>query len=121
MDSRLYDSSSCISISAARNKEKTGEIRLCVNFKPTLSSCLKDDKYHLPVIKDLLSGLSGNSVFCRLDLIAFDASSQEVTMVNTHLGLFKHTRLPFGAKTTPAIFKSFMDQILNISALKGYQ
>lgn len=92
---------------------------MCGNFKPTVNPCLHDDKYPIPNVEDLLSTLGGNSYFTSLDLkgaylqLELDEESQELTTINTHLGLFKHTRLPYGIKTAPAQFKAAIDIMLN--------
>ena len=37
--------------------------------------------------------------------------------MNTHRGLFRYERLPFGVKSAPSIFQKFMDQLIN--GIKG--
>ena len=103
--------------------KKSGAIRLCCNYKPTLNKQLEDDIYPMPRIDDIISQLSGNSHFCSLDLsgaylqLALCKESRKLTTINTHLGLYAFKRLPFGVKTAPSIFQSVMDKIL--SSLKG--
>ena len=38
-----------------------------------------------------------------------DEKSQECTVINTHKGLFKYKRLPFGISTAPSIFQRVTD------------
>jgi len=54
--------------------------------------------------------LAGGQKFSKLDLS--QASQQmllhpdwKYTTINTHLGLFQYTRLPFGIASAPAIFQ----------------
>ena len=34
-------------------------------------------------------------------------------MISTHIGFFKYVRLPFGINSAPAIFRNFMDRVLD--------
>lgn len=99
--------------------KRDGSLRLCCNYKNTLNPRIKDNKYPLPLIEDLLNALGGFSCFTSLDLsraylqLPLDEDSSYYTTVNTHLGLFKFKKLPFGIKTAPALFQSIMDKILH--------
>lgn len=44
--------------------------------------------------------------------LAVSEKSQELLTINTHLGLFRFTRLVFGVASAPAIFQAQMDEIL---------
>ena len=37
--------------------------------------------------------------------LSLDAKSKEYTVINTHKGLFRYTRLPYGISSTPGIFQ----------------
>ena len=43
-----------------------------------------------------------------------DEDSKELLTINTHKGLFRYNRLPFGVKTAPFIFQQTMDTMLTI-------
>lgn len=42
-----------------------------------------------------------------------DEESRQYATINTRLGLFRYTRLPFGMAAIPAIFQQTMDSILS--------
>ena len=46
-----------------------------------------------------------------------DQESQEYCTINTHTGLFRFTRMPFGITVEPSIFVRLMDQVMQ--GLKG--
>ncbi|PZC83801.1 hypothetical protein B5X24_HaOG206958 [Helicoverpa armigera] len=48
-------------------KKKTGEQRLCVDFRALNKKTVKD-RFPLPLIEDQVSNLSGNRFFTTLDL-----------------------------------------------------
>lgn len=75
-------------------KKKNDDLRICCNYKNTLNPQLKDNKYPLSIIDDLLSELGGNKYFCLLDLegaytqLLLDEKSRSLTTINTRLGLY---------------------------------
>ena len=72
----------------------------------------------MPKINDLFASLAGGQSFSKLDLasaylqIPLDEASQKVLTINTHKGLYKYKRLPFGVSAGPAIFQRTMETIL---------
>ena len=74
--------------------------------------------YPLPKISDLFASLAGGQTFSKLGLanaflqIPLDEASQKLVTINTHRGLYKYNRLPFGVSAAPLIFQRTMERIL---------
>ena len=62
--------------------------------------------------------LAGGVMFFKLDLahaykqVLLDDEKRTYVTVNTHRGLFQHTRLPFGIASAPTMFQEIMDKLL---------
>ena len=86
------------------------KVRICGDFRVSVNPALKLDRYPIPKVEDLLAMLAGGKSFTKLDLnqaytqLALDKESKELTVINTHKGLFCYTRLPFGVSSAPGIF-----------------
>ena len=95
-----------------------GRVRICGDYKVTVNRASKLDKYPIPRIEELFASLAGGKTFSKLDLshaylqIPLAAESQEYVTVNTHKGLFKYKRLPFGVASAPSIFQRVMETLL---------
>lgn len=95
-----------------------GRYRICGDFKVTLNPVMAVDQYPLPKPQDLFAKLSGGKKFTILDLsqaylqLMLDEQSQKLTVINTHKGLYRFKRLPFGIASAPAMFQKVMDTIL---------
>jgi len=91
--------------------KKDGTVRICGDYKMTVNQAAKIDSYPLPKINDLFASLAGGQTFSKLDLanaylqIPLDEATQKVLTNNTHKGLYKYKRLPFGVSAAPAIFQ----------------
>ena len=65
-----------------------------------------------------MARLAGGQKFTKLDLshayqqILLDDDSWKFVTINTHLGLFQYTRVPFGIASAPALFQKTMDTLL---------
>lgn len=98
--------------------KENGSIRLCGDYKRTLNNSLEDVIYPLPRIEEVLTKLNKGEYFSKIDIrsaynqIEVDEETSEILTWNTHLGLFRHKRLPFGIKTATAIFQRIMDQLI---------
>lgn len=82
-------------------RKKSGELRMCVNYRALNHNPVKD-KYPLPCSDDLLDRLQGASVFSSLDLqsgyhqIRIVSEDLPKTAFSTPLGLFEFCVLPLG-------------------------
>ena len=98
--------------------KRDGTIRVCGDYKLTVNHAVQVDAYPLPLIEDLFASLAGGKVFSKLDLahayqqLRLDVESRKYVTINTHKGLFRYTRLPFGVAAAPAIFQRTMEAIL---------
>ena len=74
--------------------------------------------YPLPKIDDLFASLAGGQQFSKLDLshaylqLPLAKDAQPLVTVNTHKGLYRYQRLPFGVSSAPAIFQRTMETLL---------
>ena len=95
-----------------------GRVRICGDYKVTVNRLAKLDKYPIPRIEELFASLAGGKAFTKLDLlhaylqIPLAPESQEYVTVNTHKGLFRYERLPFGVASPPSIFQRVMESLL---------
>ncbi|XP_063961269.1 uncharacterized protein K02A2.6-like [Lytechinus pictus] len=95
-----------------------GGVRLCGDYKTTVNRAVDDECYPLPTSQDLYAELGGTKVFSKLDLshayaqLNLDQQSQQYLTINTHMGLYSYTKLPYGIKSSPKIFQATMDKIL---------
>ena len=89
-------------------------------FQRTMDSLLQDLPQVCVYLDDILitGPLSGGKLFTKMDLahayqqIPLTDYSKRYTTINTHKGLFRYNRLPFGVASAPAIFQRTMDSLL---------
>ena len=93
-------------------------VRICGDFKMTVNQASKLDRYPIPRVEDLLATLAGGKTFTKLDIsqayqqLVLDEKSKDLVVVNTHRGLFRYTRLPFGIASAPGVFQRVMESLL---------
>ena len=95
-----------------------GSVRICEGYKLTANTATRTEIYPLPRIEDLFASLVGGKVFSKLDLshvylqLPLAQDSQPLFTVNTHKGLYRYLRLPFGVSSAPALFQHTMETLL---------
>ena len=73
------------------------------------------DRYPIPKVEDLLATLVGGT---KLDLsqayqqVRLAEQAMQYVVINTHKGLFRYTRLPYGVASAPGIFQRVMENVL---------
>ncbi|UYV73747.1 hypothetical protein LAZ67_11000696, partial [Cordylochernes scorpioides] len=105
--------------------KKNKEIRICCDFKVTLNKYLDTAAYPLPTQQDLFSTLAKGKYFSKLDLrnaylqLEVDPGTRPLLTINTHKGLFRFKRMPFGLANAPSYFQSVMDRVLSGHLVTG--
>ena len=95
-------------------RKKSGEIRLCVDFR-NLNRASDKDNYPVPPMEQLLQMVSGSELFSLLD--GFSGYNQVLvaeedrlkTTFRTKWGTFAYKRMPFGLINDGATFQRAMD------------
>ena len=100
-------------------RKKTGDLRLCVDYRKVNKKTTKD-AYPLPLPDEVQDRLAKSTVFSTLDLqsgywqLPVSIKDREKTAFcpGPGMGLFQFCRMPFGLTGTPASFQRLMDKIL---------
>ena len=99
--------------------KQNGNVRICGDFKVTVNPKLKVDQYPLPLIDDIFASLAGGEKFSKIDLRSAYAQmemtdeSKPMLTLNTHRGIFRLNRLPFGIASAPAVWQRAIDTVLS--------
>ena len=81
------------------------------DFSTGLNDVLQDHHYPLANPEKCFNKLNGGKFFSKIDLpdaylqLEVDEESSKYLCINTHKGLYKNNRMPFGVKVAPAIFR----------------
>lgn len=98
-------------------RKKTGDLRLCVDYRG-LNAITKRNRYPLPHIDDLLDRTQGCKLFTVIDLknafnlIRIREGDEWKTAFRTPLGLYEYLVMPFGLTNAPSVFQSFIQDTL---------
>ena len=98
-------------------RKKTGDIRLCVDFRG-LNAITRKNRYPLPLVNDLIDRVQGCNIFTVIDLksayshLRIREGDEWKTAFRTHLGLFEHLIVPYGLTNAPAAWQSFIQDVL---------
>lgn len=104
-------------------KKKTGDYRLCIDFRALNKKTIKEH-YPLPRIDDQLDNLSGYKYYTALDLasgyyqIPMSDASKHLTAFVTPDGHFEFNRMPFGLLNAPSTFQRAINNILGNARFK---
>ena len=91
---------------------------MCVDFKATINANIQSDAYPTPTVEEIFGKTGKASHFAKLDLksaywqIALDEKAKQLSIINTHKGLFSVNRLQMGMKNASAVFQRCMENIL---------
>jgi hypothetical protein len=95
-------------------RKKSGEIRLCVDFK-NLNKSSRKDNYPLPNMEQILQRVTGASRISMIDgfsgynQISVIPEEREKTAFTTPWGTFMYSKMPFGLMNAGATFQRAMD------------
>ena len=112
----IKESNSEYSINIVLVKKKSGELRLCVDYREHNKRCCRD-RYPVLLIDDHLDLLRGKKYFSSLDLkdgfyhIEVADSSRKYTSLISPLGQSEFCKMPFGLCNGPSKFQRFVNSI----------
>nr|XP_047142341.1 uncharacterized protein K02A2.6-like [Hydra vulgaris] len=99
-------------------RKTDGDLRICADYKIGVNQKICSDSYPIPNIETVFHKMAGMKYFAKIDLkgayhqIEMDKEAQEITTVNTPIGLLRWTCLPFGIKTASAIFQRAIESVV---------
>ncbi|KAG9447197.1 hypothetical protein H6P81_013325 [Aristolochia fimbriata] len=97
-------------------KKKTGQIRVCVDFRDLNKVCPKDD-FPLPITELMVDATTGHEALSFMDgssgynQIRMDPKDEELTTFRTLKGIFCYKVMPFGLKNAGATYQRAMQNI----------
>ena len=99
-------------------RKKSGELRLCVDYRK-VNSITRKDSFPLPRIDESLDALGGSKFFSTLDLasgyyqVAMEERDKPKTAFICPFGLYQFERMPFGLTNAPATFQRLMNSVMS--------
>ena len=99
--------------------KKSGEIRLCIDYRELNKRTLKD-AYPLPLVDEVQDRLSSCTIFSTLDLqsgywqlpVHTEDIQKTAFCPGPGMGLYQFKRMPFGLTLAPGSFQRLMDKIM---------
>uniref|UniRef100_A0A803SSG0 ribonuclease H n=1 Tax=Anolis carolinensis TaxID=28377 RepID=A0A803SSG0_ANOCA len=105
-------------------RKKDNSLRLCIDYR-NLNAITKDNKYPMPLVKDLITVLKKGSIFTKLDLIEayhklrIKPEDAWKTAFSCAFGHFEYKILPFGLKNGGGCFMQLINEILHPLLYRG--
>ncbi|MBW0478895.1 hypothetical protein O181_018610 [Austropuccinia psidii MF-1] len=102
-----------------------GKSRPCGDFR-ALNSYTKADRYPIPRIPHALDKLEKAKYITKMDCMkgfhqnGFKIKSMKLLRIICHMGIYEHTRIPFGIKNAPDHFQRMLDTIFQEEILEGW-
>ena len=93
------------------------KLRICLD-PSDLNEAVKREHYPIPTVEEIVSKNPDGKVFSVLDAksgflqMELNYESSLLTTMNTPIGRFRWTRLPFGIKSAPEMYQRTMDEML---------
>jgi hypothetical protein len=112
-------------VTLAYKKEEGKRSRLCIDFRD-LNKIVVPQSQPFPLIEDLMVKTRGCKFFSTLDInsafwsIPLKIEDKQKTAFVTQEGHFQWTCLPFGLKTSPAIFQRILSTIIRKHKLSDF-
>ena len=97
--------------------KENGDVRICVDLR-RLNREVRRERYVLPTLEDMVTKISGATVFTHLDLTSgyyhmeLDSDSTKLTTFITPYGRYCFQRLSFGISSASEIFQRRMTEML---------
>lgn len=98
-------------------KKKSGDLRLCVDYRELNKRSVRD-RYPIPLIDDHLDSLRNKKYFSSIDLkdgfhhIEVAESSRKHTSFTSPLGQYEYCKMPFGLCNGPSKFQRYINNII---------
>ncbi len=99
-------------------RKKTGELRMCIDYRALNKVTIKNS-YGLPRVQELLDQIRGAKYFSTLDLnsgyhqLRVHEADTHKTAFRTRYGLYEFTVVPFGLTGAPAAFMKFVQLLFH--------
>ena len=117
-------SSQPVLVKKVRDGVVLDEKRPCWDYR-WVNDRIVSDAHPLPLPEDMFDKLQGHRLFSKMDLtkgfwqIPLEEASRKILAMDTPLGLYEPTSMPFGMKNAPAVFQREMQRVLKDRLYQG--